>query len=170
MPRTRRSGSRRSSSPTQKMHRVPPEPSPRTHSIRQGENILSIGRGQLLTSSRSSLPTLKKGIRFSGMETFSPVLGLRPSLDRRRRTVKLPKPRISIFSPRCRASLMFWKTVSTMTSHSFLVRVEIFSDSFCTRSLFVILVSPPEKLLCKVVDPGTRLRQFLVDYTFRLFP
>src|SRR3989304_5889965 len=139
MPRTRRSGSRRSSSPTQKMHRVPPEPSPRTHSIRQGENILSIGRGQLLTSSRSSLPTLKKGIRFSGMETFSPVLGLRPSLDLRRRTVKLPNPRISIFSPRWRASLMLWKTGTKDPFRPFLVGVDPLADSVSAEALLFIL-------------------------------
>jgi len=35
---------------------------------------------QPLTISRSSFPTLKKGIRFSGIATFSPVFGLRPAI------------------------------------------------------------------------------------------
>src|SRR5512139_970892 len=108
-----------------------------------GEHPLHRSCFQPLTISRSSFPTLKKGIRFSGMETFSPVFGFRPSLALRTRTVKLPNPRISIFSPRCRASFMLWNTVSTMTSHSFFVRFVNDSDSFSTRSLLVMLPFPP---------------------------
>src|SRR5512138_312584 len=122
--------------------------------MRQGENIRSKGRTppQPLTSSRSSFPTLKNGMRFSGMATLSPVFGLRPSLARRRRTVKLPKPRISIFSPLWSAFFMFSKTVSTISSHSFFVSVETFSDSFSTRSLLVIPANPPCGLFRDVID------------------
>src|SRR5678809_342351 len=49
---------------------------------------------------------------------------------------KLPKPRNSIVSPRCRASTMVWKTVSTMTSECFFVRSETL-DTSSTSSAFV---------------------------------
>src|SRR5512139_459189 len=97
------------------------------------------------------------------MATFSPVFGLRPSFARRVRTVKLPNPRISIFSPRWRASFMLWNTVSTMTSHSFLVRLFSDSDSFSTRSLFVIPVVPPKGLLGKKIQPQMISGNLLVD-------
>src|SRR6266704_3675936 len=51
----------------------------------------------LLTKSFNSLLGLKKGIRFAGTSTFSPVFGLRPTRPRRCRVRKLPKPRISNF-------------------------------------------------------------------------
>src|SRR5262249_4027317 len=57
-----------------------------------------------LTRSRSSLPTLKKGRRLGCTCTGCPVRGLRPSYDLYSRTVKLPNPRISMPSPRLRAS------------------------------------------------------------------
>src|SRR5438046_5784121 len=72
----------------------------------------------LLTKSFNSLLGLKKGIRFAGTSTFSPVFGLRPTRPRRCRVRKLPKPRISIFSPFCMASMMLSKIVSTIVSDS----------------------------------------------------
>ena len=47
----------------------------------------------------------------AGTKTFSPVFGLRPCLERRCRIRKLPKPRSSIFSSLCKASMIDWKTV-----------------------------------------------------------
>src|SRR6266508_5787862 len=70
------------------------------------------------TRSRSSLPTLKKGIRLAATDTRAPLLGLRPCLARRCFTTKLPKPRISIRSPWARASTMESKIALIMTSES----------------------------------------------------
>src|SRR5438105_14200588 len=53
----------------------------------------------LFTKSFNSLLGLKKGMRLAGTATFSPVFGLRPTRPLRCRVRKLPKPRISIFSP-----------------------------------------------------------------------
>src|SRR5882672_737549 len=72
----------------------------------------------LFTKSFNSLLGLKKGIRFAGTSTFSPVFGLRPVRPRRCRVRKLPKPRISILSPFCSDSMMLSKIVSTMDSDS----------------------------------------------------
>src|SRR3954468_12468789 len=91
-----------------------------------------------LISSFSSLPGLKYGTFFGGTSTLSPVLGLRPLRGSRRRNRKLPNPRSSIFSPRCNASMMLLKTVSTMTSECFFVRSET-RDTSSTSSAFVML-------------------------------
>ena len=55
--------------------------------------------GSRLTRSRSSLPGLKKGAYLAGSDTGVPDLGLRPGRARRKRSVKLPNPRISIRPP-----------------------------------------------------------------------
>src|SRR5262245_21498118 len=91
-------------------------------------------------SSLSSLPGLKYGTFLGGPSTLSPVFGLRPFRGSRWRSRKLPKPRSSIFSPRCNASMMLLKTVSTMTSECFFVRSET-RDTSSTSSAFVML--PP---------------------------
>src|SRR3982751_498772 len=98
------------------------------------------GAGSLLISSFSSLPGLKYGTFFGGTSPLSPVFGLRPLRGSRRRRRKLPNPRSSIFSPRCRASMMLLNTVSTMTSECFFVRSETLETS-STSSAFVML--PP---------------------------
>src|SRR5882724_9255014 len=72
----------------------------------------------LFTKSFSSLLGLKKGMRLAGTSTFSPVFGLRPTRPLRCRVRKLPKPRISIFSPFWMAPMMLSKMVSTMVSDS----------------------------------------------------
>src|ERR1700676_478430 len=74
---------------------------------------------EVFTKSFNSLLGLKKGIFFGGTSTFAPVLGLRPTRPRRWRVRKLPKPRISILSPFCSASMMLSKMVSTIVSDSF---------------------------------------------------
>src|SRR5476651_1798357 len=94
--------------------------------------------GSLLISSLSSFPGLKYGTFFGGTSTLSPVLGLRPFRGSRLRSRKLPKPRSSIFSPRCSASMMLRNTVSTMTSECFLVRSDT-RDTSSTSSAFVML-------------------------------
>src|SRR3954466_8972030 len=94
--------------------------------------------GSRLISSLSSLPGLKYGTFFGGTSTLSPVFGLRPLRGSRRRRRKLPNPRSSIFSPRCRASMMLLNTVSTMTSECFFVRSETLETS-STSSAFVML-------------------------------
>src|ERR1700752_3718951 len=98
------------------------------------------GEPSLLISSLSSLPGLKYGTFFGGTSTLSPVLGLRPLRGSRFRGGNLPKPRSSIFSPRCSASMMLLNTVSTMTSECFLVRSET-RETSSTSSAFVML--PP---------------------------
>src|SRR5487761_1583192 len=72
----------------------------------------------VLTKSFSSLLGLKNGILLGGTSTFAPVFGLRPILPRRCRVRKLPKPRISILSFFCSASIMLSNTVSTTVSDS----------------------------------------------------
>src|ERR1043165_9671986 len=89
-------------------------------------------------SSFSSFPGLKYGTFFGGTSTLSPVLGLRPLRGSRFRSRKLPKPRSSIFSPRCSASMMVLKTVSTMTSECFFVRSDT-RETSSTSSAFVML-------------------------------
>src|SRR5690606_27720850 len=88
-----------------------------------------------LIRSFSSLPGLKYGTCLGGTSTLSPVLGLRPLRDSRRRRRKLPNPRSSIFSPRCRASTMLWNTASTMTSECFLVRSDTLETSSTSSAL-----------------------------------
>src|ERR687883_323332 len=106
------------------------------------------GDGSLLISSFSSLPGLKYGTFFGGTSTLSPVFGLRPLRGSRLRRRKLPKPRSSIFSPRCSASMMLLNTVSTMTSECFLVRSDT-RETSSTSSAFVML--PPA--VCTSVSP-----------------
>ena len=71
------------------------------------------------TSSRSSLPGLKKGILFGGTSTRAPVFGLRPMRARLGRVWKLPNPRISTLSPARRARTMLSNIARTTTSDSF---------------------------------------------------
>src|SRR6267142_3282993 len=93
-----------------------------------------------LISSFNSLPGLKYGTFFGGTSTLSPVFGFLPLRGSRLRSRKLPKPRSSIFSPRCSASMMLLNTVSTMTSECFLVRSDT-RDTSSTSSALVML--PP---------------------------
>src|SRR5688500_10753703 len=94
-----------------------------------------------LMRSFSSLPGLKYGTFFGGTSTLSPVFGLRPFRGSRFRRRKLPNPRSSIFSPRCSASMMLLKTVSTMTSECFFVRSET-RETSSTSSALVMLPAP----------------------------
>src|SRR5262245_29259183 len=96
-------------------------------------------------SSRSSLPGLKWGMLFAGTTTPTPVLGLRPAREPRRRSRKLPKPRSSILSPFCSASMIDVKTASTITSECFRVRSEVRATS-STSSAFVMGASPWQDL------------------------
>src|SRR5262249_20571892 len=102
-----------------------------------GDTASTSSSDSRLIRSLSSFPGLKYGTRFGGTSTLSPVFGLRPLRDSRWRSRKLPNPRSSIFSPRWRASMMLWKTVSTMTSECFFVRSETL-DTSSTSSAFVI--------------------------------
>src|SRR5262249_48873592 len=112
------------------------------HAPRRPETIQRAA-GQVLTSSRRRLPTLKNGTRFSGTLTLSPVFGFRPLRELRCRMRKLPNPRSSTLSPRPRASVMLSKTVLTMSSVSFLVSVATF-DTSSINSAFV-MKRPPSK-------------------------
>src|SRR5689334_11790804 len=113
-----------------------------------GTGDAGAGSGSLLISSFSSLPGLKYGTFFGGTSTLSPVFGLRPFRGSRLRRRKLPNPRSSIFSPRCKASMMLLKTVSTMTSECFFVRSETRETSSTSSALVmlpvfsVVIVSP----------------------------
>src|SRR5262249_49804909 len=99
---------------------------------------LTGGAGSLLISSLSSFPGLKYGTFFGGTSTLSPVFGLRPFRGSRFRRRKLPKPRSSIFSPRCSASMMLRNTVSTITSECFFVRSDT-RETSSTSSALVML-------------------------------
>src|SRR6266536_5729717 len=122
--------------------RPPPRPPPRN----QGCAGKAGARTELVqtcsyvfTSSRSRLPTLKNGTRFSGTLTASPVLGFRPLREFRCRIRKLPNPRSSTLSPLLRASVMLSKTVLTISSVSFFVRLA----SWATSSINSALVMSP---------------------------
>src|SRR4051794_40199156 len=122
------------------------EPAGPAHTARaSGGGTEPVGAGAVSSGSRlmrsfSSLPGLKYGTFFGGTSTLSPVFGLRPLRGSRLRRRKLPKPRSSIFSPRCSASMMLLNTVSTMTSECFLVRSET-RETSSTSSALVML--PP---------------------------
>src|SRR5437899_9448184 len=93
-----------------------------------------------LTKSLSSLLGLKKGMRLGGTSTLAPVFGFRPTRPRRWRVRKLPKPRISILSPVCRAAMMLSKIVSTMISDS-LRGSSVTRTTSSTKSALVIVES-----------------------------
>src|SRR5260221_4148313 len=118
-----------------------------------------------LISSFSSLPGLKYGTFFGGTSTLSPVFGLRPLRGSRRRSRKLPNPRSSIFSPRCSASMMLLKTVSTMTSECFFVRAET-RETTSTSSAFVMLpvfmVTPSDRPNARPEGRALRVISLLV--------
>lgn len=65
------------------------------------------------TRSLISTPGLKWGTYFAGTITFSPVLGLRPTLGGRSCTLKLPNPRISTRPPVASFSVMASKIAIT---------------------------------------------------------
>src|ERR1035441_4565293 len=71
------------------------------------------------TSSRSSLPGLKKGIFFGGTSTRAPVFGFRPMRPRLWRVWNRPNPRISTLSPDRSARMMLSNMAQTTTSDSF---------------------------------------------------
>src|SRR6476659_5520204 len=135
---------------------------------------LAGGAGSLLMSSFSSLPGLKYGTFFGGTSTLSPVFGLRPLRGSRLRSRKLPNPRSSIFSPRCSASMMLLKTVSTITSECFFVRSET-RDTSSTSSALVMLppgvftVAPHAKLQLSggAVPPAPPLSNSNADPSYR---
>ena len=99
-----------------------------------------VDRATLLTSSGSSSPPvmaqvpavvdellqlladLEERQRLAGTGTGWPVRGLRPLYGLYGRTVKLPKPRISMPSPRCSASVIASKTQLTTSSARALVK------------------------------------------------
>lgn len=63
-----------------------------------------------------SLPGLKRMVLPIGIATSSPVRGLRPTPRLRGLTVKTPKPRSSMRSPRTRESFIAPKSASTTCS------------------------------------------------------
>src|SRR5438094_4073224 len=93
------------------------------------------------TRSASSFPTLKNGTRLAWTATSAPALGFRPSRAWRCFTTKLPKPRISMRSPRVRACVMLSKTAFTITSAS---RRENRGNCFSTSSIRsrLVMLSP----------------------------
>src|SRR5437870_2944288 len=64
----------------------------------------------------NSLPGLKRIVLPEGIATSSPVRGLRPTPRLRGLTMKTPKPRSSIRSPRASASFIEWNSPSTACS------------------------------------------------------
>src|SRR5439155_5021594 len=83
-----------------------------------GSSASAAVHGLPSTRRRSSFPTLKNGTRLACTATSTPVLGFRPSRACRCFTTKLPKPRISMRSPRVSAWAMLSKTAFTITSAS----------------------------------------------------
>ena len=83
----------------------------------------------------SSLPGLKRTAFPGGMLTSAPVRGFRPMPVLRGRTVKTPKPRSSMRSPRARAFFMLSKTVSTAISALVLVTPVLPTTSLIRSSL-----------------------------------
>ncbi len=63
------------------------------------------------------MPGLKYGTFLAGTTTPCPVFGLRPVRLPRLRMRKLPKPRSSILSPRCRASTIDEKRIERPEDH-----------------------------------------------------
>src|SRR5882762_2436249 len=109
--------------------------------------VVIAAASSLFTKSFSSLLGLKKGIRFAGTSTFSPVFGLRPTRPLRCRVRKLPKPRISIFSPFWMAPMMLSKMVSTMVSDSLrgssvTFRTSSIRSAFVNVGCLVIVATP----------------------------
>src|SRR5512138_2700525 len=108
-----------------------------------------------LTRSLSSLPVLKKGVFLAVILTTSPLFGFLASRASRSRIVKLPKPRISTFSPRFSASVMESKIRLTTSSESLRDRSPLTSISFWTSSLFVIAY------------PSSAIKSWTACYRFR---
>ena len=106
------------------------------------------------TSSTSALKSregLKTGTALAGTLTGSPVRGFRPNRGRRSRTLKVPKPRISMFSPSTMACLMALRKPSTSAAQSFFVTPgPMASCTRTTKSAFVIFTSSKSD-----VPPGT---------------
>src|SRR6185295_14673216 len=103
----------------------------------RGSVIPSPPQASSLSSSRSSLPGLKYGIRFGGTSTLSPVFGLRPVRAPRWRMRKLPNPRSSIFSPDLSDRTMLSKTSLTMISACFLVSCVVRATSSTSSALVI---------------------------------
>ena len=71
-----------------------------------GYGLSSLDSCARFSRSRRPFPGLKYGACLAGSDTGVPVLGLRPTRARRKRTEKLPKPRISIRPPPARHAAM----------------------------------------------------------------
>ena len=83
-------------------------------------------------------PAVKLGTRWAGMSTRSPVFGLRPTRGSRIFVAKLPSPRISTRSPRCKASATVPKIAFTAPSASRRVQDWSRPATISIKSLFVI--------------------------------
>src|SRR5579871_3434660 len=83
----------------------------------------------------SSLPGLKRTALPGGMLTSAPVRGLRPMPVLRGRTVKTPKPRSSMRSPRASDFFILSNTVSTAISALVLVTPVLVTTSLIRSSL-----------------------------------
>ena len=89
------------------------------------------------TRLRRSFDGRKTGTSYAATSTVSPVLGLRAVRALRCRTLKVPKPRSSMPSPRASASLTASRKASTTSPHSLLVTRRPIAWATCsTRSAF----------------------------------
>ena len=105
-----------------------------------------------VTRSRRRIEGWKTGATRCGTSTGSPVLGLRAVRALRCRTLKVPKPRISMWSPRAIASFTASRKASTTSPQSFLVTlVPTTSATLSTRSALVMFFSTSEMWPCLVV-------------------
>ena len=78
-------------------------------------------------------PALNAGVALSGMNSDSPVAGLRPCRALRTLRSKLPKPGILILSPAATAAWIESKMASTATLASAFVSEQLV-DTIATRS------------------------------------
>lgn len=89
----------------------------------------------------SVLPGVKPGAFLAAIVIFSPVFGLRPGRDARCRTLNVPKPVMTTFSPRFSESRTALRKEPTASLAALLVRFAFFATR-SVRSFFVKFFHP----------------------------
>src|SRR5208282_4066605 len=117
-----------------------------------------------LSASWKGLPSLKCNTLLAGTFTFSPVLGFLAIFAFLCLILKLPKPRISIFSPRARASFIPSKIVLIIVSTCFFVSPSTFSVTCSINTDFVICL-----LLLELISHGLQVIGFFT-YCYNILP
>jgi len=99
------------------------------------------GAGVIKGNKRSSLPSLKRTTLPGVIGAAAPVRGLRAMPVLRGRTLKIPKPRSSMRSPRAKASFMLSNTAATAISAFVFVMPVLNTTSFTMSSLIKVAPS-----------------------------